>query len=68
MKLASLEFLAITLAMTTSSSKTPCRPRSALDTIIVATAEANGCVVVTDNERDFPGVETFNPIRPGARH
>ncbi len=44
------------------------RPRSALDTIIAATAEANGCIVVTDNERDFPGVETFNPIRPAGRH
>ena len=44
------------------------RPRSALDTIIAATAEANGCIVVTDNERDFPGVETFNPVRPAARH
>jgi toxin FitB len=29
------------------------RPRSALDMIIAAVAEANGCVVVTDNERDF---------------
>jgi toxin FitB len=37
--------------------------RSALDTIIAAVAEANGCVVVTDNERDFPGVETLNPLR-----
>ena len=43
------------------------RPRSALDTIIAATAEVNGCIVVTDNERDFPGVETFNPIRPGPQ-
>ena len=39
------------------------RPRSALDTIIAATAEANACVVVTDNERDFAGVETLNPMR-----
>ena len=38
------------------------RPRSALDTIIAATAEANGCVVVTDNEKDFHGVETFDPV------
>ena len=44
------------------------RPRSALDTIIAATADANGCVVVTDNERDFSSVETFNPLRHGARH
>lgn len=39
------------------------RPRSGLDTIIAAVAVANGCVVVTDNERDFEGTETINPLR-----
>lgn len=39
------------------------RPRSALDTIIAAVAEANECVVVTDNERDFEGVEIINPLK-----
>ena len=39
------------------------RPRSALDTIIAATAEANDCVVVTDNEKDFADVEIINPLR-----
>ncbi len=39
------------------------RPRSALDTIIAAVAETNGCVVVTDNEKDFEGVEFINPLR-----
>jgi len=39
------------------------RPRSALDTIIAATAVANDCIVVTDNERDFPGIEIVNPLR-----
>ena len=39
------------------------RPRSALDTIIAATALANGCVVVTANERDFAGVDIVNPLR-----
>ncbi|MCH4540508.1 type II toxin-antitoxin system VapC family toxin [Ochrobactrum sp. A-1] len=39
------------------------RTRSALDTIIVAIAEANGCVVVTNNETDFAGVEIVNPTR-----
>ena len=39
------------------------RPRSALDTIIGAVAEANGCTVATDNERDFAGVKTINPLR-----
>jgi predicted nucleic acid-binding protein len=42
------------------------QPRNALDMIIAAVAEANQCVVVTDNERDFPGIETFNPIRARA--
>lgn len=31
------------------------RSRSALDTIVAAIARSNGCVVVTDNERDFTG-------------
>ena len=39
------------------------KPRSALDTIIAATALANDCVVVTDNTRDFAGVEVVNPLR-----
>lgn len=39
------------------------RSRSALDTIIAAVAEANECVVVTDNQRDFEGVEFINPLR-----
>lgn len=40
------------------------RPRSVLDTIIAAVAQANGCVVVTENERDFDGVAIFNPMKP----
>jgi hypothetical protein len=39
------------------------RPRGALDTIIAAVAEANGCVVVTDNKKDFSGIGTINPLR-----
>lgn len=39
------------------------RPRNALDAIIAAVAETNDCVVVTDNERDFEGIEIVNPIR-----
>ena len=38
------------------------RPRSAIDMMIAAIAEANGCVVVTDNEKDFADVATINPI------
>ncbi|HEX2581542.1 MAG TPA: type II toxin-antitoxin system VapC family toxin [Dongiaceae bacterium] len=39
------------------------RPRSALDTIIAAVAEANDCIVVTANEKDFAGIQIFNPLR-----
>jgi len=39
------------------------RPRSALDVIIAAVAEANDCVVVTDNESDFAGLKIVNPMR-----
>ncbi len=39
------------------------RPRSPLDTIIAATAEANDLIVVTDNEDDFFDVAIVNPLR-----
>jgi toxin FitB len=39
------------------------RPRSALDTIIAAIAEANDCIVATDNEKDFAGLKFVNPVR-----
>lgn len=38
------------------------RPRSPLDMIIAAIAEANQCVVVTENERDFTGMKIVNPM------
>jgi hypothetical protein len=31
--------------------------------IIAAVAEANGCIVVSDNEKDFSGIEIVNPLR-----
>ena len=39
------------------------RPRSGLDMIVAAVAAANQCVVVTDNEKDFAGLQIVNPIR-----
>ncbi len=39
------------------------KPRSALDTIIGAIALANGCVLVTNNEKDFAGIGAFNPMK-----
>jgi hypothetical protein len=38
-------------------------PRSPLDMIIAAVAEANHCVIVTENERHFAGLKVFNPLR-----
>lgn len=43
------------------------RPRSAFDMMVAAIAEANDCLVVTDNEKHFPGVRLLNPLR-GVRH
>lgn len=57
------EKAALAWAALMADGKTRGRPPSALDTIIAAIAVANGCVVVTDNERDFEGVETINPLR-----
>lgn len=37
-------------------------PRSALDMIVAAIAGANDCVVATDNERDFRGLDVVNPL------
>jgi predicted nucleic acid-binding protein len=39
------------------------RPRSPIDMVIAATAAANGCTVVTANDRDFRGaVDCLNPM------
>ncbi len=38
------------------------RPLSAFDAIIAAVALANDCVVVTENEKGFPGVDVLNPM------
>jgi hypothetical protein len=39
------------------------RPRSGLDMIVASVADANNCVVVTDNEKDFAGLQFINPLR-----
>ncbi|MEH2484687.1 type II toxin-antitoxin system VapC family toxin [Bradyrhizobium sp. AZCC 2230] len=46
-----------------ADGKTAGKPRSALDMIIAAVADANDCVVATDNEKDFAGIKVFNPVR-----
>ena len=42
------------------------RPRSALDTIIAAIAQSNNCILVTDNEKHFPGIDLMNPLRAAS--
>jgi predicted nucleic acid-binding protein len=39
------------------------QPRSPLDMVIAAIAEANDCVLVTDNVKDFAGFRIVNPLR-----
>lgn len=39
------------------------RPRSPLDMMLAAIAEANDCILVTDNERHFEGLRFINPLR-----
>lgn len=40
------------------------RPRNATDMILAAIAEANDCILVTDNEKHFQGLKFINPMRP----
>lgn len=49
-----------------AEGKSAGHPRSALDMIFAAVAEVNDCMVVTDNERDFWGLQIFNPLRQKA--
>jgi len=57
------EKAALLWARLMADGKAKGRPRSALDTIIASVAEANECVVVTDNEKDFADVQLVNPLR-----
>ena len=58
------ERAALLWARLMAAGKSAGRPRSGLDMIIASVAGANDCVVVTNNERDFAGLEIFNPM-PG---
>jgi toxin FitB len=51
----------------TSEGTAAGRPRSALDTVTASIAQSNSCILVTDNERHFPGVDPLNPLRPSRR-
>jgi toxin FitB len=56
------ENAALVWARLMAEGKAKGRPRRGLDTIIAAIAEANDCIVVTDNERDFEDIQVINPI------
>lgn len=47
-----------------ADAKAAGRPRSALDMIIAAVAVVHKCMIVTDNEKDFAGLQIVNPMRP----
>lgn len=42
------------------------RPRNSAVMVIAAVAEAHRCLIVTDNERDFVGLNYLNPMRAGS--
>ena len=60
---SALSRAALAWARLMAEGKAAGRARSALDMIIAATAEANDCLVVTDNEKDFAGLKIVNPLR-----
>lgn len=57
------EKAALAWARLMADGKSRGRPRGALDTIVAAIAEVNDCVIATDNESDFDGMEIVNPLR-----
>jgi len=57
------ERAALIWARLMSEGKTAGKSRSDLDMIIAAVAEANECIIVSDNERHFAGLEVLNPLR-----
>jgi toxin FitB len=54
---------ALVWARLMAEAKAAGRPRSALDMIIAAVAVAHECMIVTDNEKDFSGLQIVNPMR-----
>jgi predicted nucleic acid-binding protein len=59
------ENAALLWARLMSEGRAAGKPRSDLDMIVAAIAEANGCVIVTDNEKHFSGLDFLNPLRKG---
>lgn len=46
-----------------AEGKTLGRERSAVDMIIAAVSEVHGCIVVTNDKKDFWGLKVFNPMQ-----
>jgi predicted nucleic acid-binding protein len=57
------EKAALVWARLMSEGRAAGKPRSDLDMIVAAVAEANECVIVTDNEKHFFGLDVLNPLR-----
>ncbi len=57
------EKAALAWARLMSEGRAAGKTRSELDMIVAAVAEANECVIVTDNEKHFSGLEVLNPLR-----
>jgi predicted nucleic acid-binding protein len=58
------EKAALVWARLMSEGRAAGKPRNDLDMIVAAVAEANECVIVTDNEKHFSGLDVLNPLRP----
>ena len=46
-----------------AEGKTLGRKRCPVDMIIAAVSEVYGCIVVTNDKKDFWGLEVFNPMQ-----
>ena len=57
------EKAALVWARLMSEGRAVGKPRSDLDMMVAAVAEANECVIVTDNEKHFSSLEVLNPLR-----
>jgi toxin FitB len=57
------ERAALAWARLMSDGRTAGKPRSDFDMIVAAVAEVNECLLVTDNEKHFPGIAVLNPLR-----
>jgi toxin FitB len=57
------ERAALVWARLISEGRVTGRPRSDCDMIVASIAEVNYCLLVTENEKHFPGIAILNPLR-----